>query len=43
MGLFDKCYNYNLADHTKEKGIYPYFRPIQESEGPVVMMEGKKW
>lgn len=42
MGLFDKCYNYNIADHTKEKGIYPYFRPIQESEGPVVMMEGKK-
>jgi 8-amino-7-oxononanoate synthase len=42
MGLFDKCYNYNIADHTKEKGIYPYFRPIQESEGPVVMMEGRK-
>ncbi|MCS6935733.1 MAG: aminotransferase class I/II-fold pyridoxal phosphate-dependent enzyme [Chitinophagales bacterium] len=42
MGLFDKCYNYNHADETKEKGIYPYFRPIQESEGPVVMMEGRK-
>ncbi|HRG89346.1 MAG TPA: 8-amino-7-oxononanoate synthase, partial [Chitinophagales bacterium] len=42
MALFDKCYDYNAADETKEKGIYPYFRPIQESEGPVVRMEGRK-
>ena len=42
MALFDKCYEYDVADVTKEKGIYPYFRPIQESEGPVVMMEGRK-
>lgn len=42
MGLFDKCYNYHYADETKEKGVYPYFRPIQESEGPVVLMEGRK-
>ena len=42
MGLFDKCYDYNTADDTKAKGIYPYFRPIQESEGPTVMMEGRK-
>lgn len=42
MGLFDKCYDYNSADIAKGKGIYPYFRPIQESEGPVVRMEGRK-
>lgn len=42
MGLFDKCYDYAYADQTKERGIYPYFRPIQESEGPVVKMEGRK-
>lgn len=42
MALFDKCYNYNDADLTKQAGIYPYFRPIQESEGPVVLMEGRK-
>lgn len=41
-GSFDKCYSYDVADIAKGKGIYPYFRPIQESEGPVVMMEGKK-
>lgn len=42
MSLFDKCYNYNDADLTKDKGVYPYFRPIQESEGPTVMMEGRR-
>jgi len=39
--LFDKCYDYTYADDVKEAGIYPYFRPIEESEGPVVKMEGK--
>jgi 8-amino-7-oxononanoate synthase len=42
MGLLDKCYDYNDSEIVKEKGIYPYFRPIQESEGPVVLMEGRK-
>lgn len=39
--LFDKCYEYKYADEVKAAGIYPYFRPIEESEGPVVRMEGK--
>ena len=39
--LFDKCYDYKYADEVKAAGIYPYFRPIEESEGPVVRMEGK--
>lgn len=39
--LFDKCYEYTRADEVKAAGIYPYFRPIQDSEGPVVHMEGK--
>ena len=42
MALFDKCFEYDVADITKQKGLYPYFRPIQESEGPVVRMEGRK-
>ena len=42
MALFDKCLDYNAAHATKDKGIYPYFRPIQESEVPVVKMEGLK-
>ena len=40
--LFDKCYEYRYADDVKAAGIYPYFRPIEESEGPVVQMDGKK-
>lgn len=40
--LFNKCYNYTRADEVKAAGIYPYFRAIEESEGPVVRMDGKK-
>lgn len=39
--LFDKCYDYTYADEVKGAGIYPYFRPIEESEGPVVRMAGQ--
>ncbi|MBN2571036.1 MAG: aminotransferase class I/II-fold pyridoxal phosphate-dependent enzyme [Ignavibacteriales bacterium] len=42
MDLFQKCYEFTRADEVKARGVYPYFRPIQESEGPVVMIEGKK-
>lgn len=40
--LFDKCQEYTYADDIKKAGIYPYFRPIEESDGPVVSMEGRK-
>ncbi len=40
--LFDKCHEYTRADDVKARGIYPYFRAIEGSEGPVVMMEGKE-
>lgn len=39
--LFDKCYNFTRADDIKNAGIYPYFRAIEESEGPIVRMEGR--
>ncbi|HTX18723.1 MAG TPA: aminotransferase class I/II-fold pyridoxal phosphate-dependent enzyme [Bacteroidota bacterium] len=42
MDLFDKCTNFTLADEVKSKGFYPYFRPIQANEGPVVQMEGRQ-
>jgi len=41
LGLFKKCYEFTRADDVKAAGIYPYFRPIEESEGPVVSMEGR--
>lgn len=40
--LFKKCYAYTRADDVKARGIYPYFRAIEESEGPVVRMDGKR-
>ena len=41
-GLFDKCFDFTRADDIKKNGVYPYFRPIQDSEGPIVSMEGRK-
>lgn len=42
MDLFKKCYDFTRADDVKAKGVYPYFRAIEENEGPVVSMHGKK-
>ena len=40
MDIFDKCFNWEDAKEAQEKGIYPYFIPIQESRGTRVVMEG---
>ena len=42
MDLFDKCIKFTRADEVKERGLYPYFRPIEENEGPIVHIEGRK-
>ncbi len=42
MDIFKKCYEFTRADEVKAKGVYPYFRPIEENEGPVVSMKGRK-
>jgi 8-amino-7-oxononanoate synthase len=42
VDLFDKCKTFTRADDTKAAGYYPYFHAIQESEGPVVQIEGRK-
>ncbi len=42
MDLFTKCLEFTRADEIKALGVYPYFRPIEENEGPVVQIEGKK-
>lgn len=42
MDLFNKCYEFTRADDIKALGFYPYFRPIEENEGPVVQIEGRK-
>ncbi|MCS6808059.1 MAG: pyridoxal phosphate-dependent aminotransferase family protein [Bacteroidota bacterium] len=42
MDVFQKCFDFTRADEVKALNMYPYFRAVQENEGPVVMMEGRK-
>jgi 8-amino-7-oxononanoate synthase len=42
LDLFQKCIEFTRADEIKQIGYYPYFHAIQESEGPVVKIEGRK-
>jgi len=42
LDLFSKCYDFTRADEIKKIGLYPYFRVIEENEGPVVQIEGRK-
>ena len=42
VDLFQKCWSFTRADEIKALGYYPYFRPIEENEGPVVTIEGRK-
>jgi 8-amino-7-oxononanoate synthase len=42
LDLFKKCYEFTRADDVKAMGVYPYFRAIQENDGPVVQIEGKR-
>jgi 8-amino-7-oxononanoate synthase len=42
VALFDKCYNFTRAEEAVEKGIYPFFTPIQEVRGNRVRVDGKE-
>jgi 8-amino-7-oxononanoate synthase len=42
MDVFDACYAFHDADLVKAEGLYPYFRPISASEGPVATVEGRQ-
>jgi 8-amino-7-oxononanoate synthase len=42
VDVFQKCYDFTRADEVKKSGLYPYFHPIQENEGPEVTIGGKK-
>jgi 8-amino-7-oxononanoate synthase len=42
LDIFKKCYEFTRADEIKSLGVYPYFRPIEANEGPVVQIEGKR-
>jgi len=40
--LFEKCRKYTRVEEVKAQGLYPYFKPISESEDTVVVIEGQK-
>ncbi len=42
IALFEKCRQFTRADEIKAVGLYPYFKPISESEDTVVTIEGQR-
>lgn len=42
MDLFDKCHAYTRAREAQALGFYPYFIPLQQTEGTEVMAAGKR-
>lgn len=40
--LFEKCRQFTTAREIQAAGLYPYFKPISESEDTVVVIEGKQ-
>jgi 8-amino-7-oxononanoate synthase len=40
--VFDKCYAFTRADEVRAMGLYPYFKAIEQNDGPVVTIEGRR-
>ncbi|HXW97910.1 MAG TPA: aminotransferase class I/II-fold pyridoxal phosphate-dependent enzyme [Gemmatimonadales bacterium] len=40
--LFDKCRGFTKAREVQAAGLYPYFKPISDSEDTAVVIEGQK-
>jgi len=37
----DLCKGYTMADDVRSAGLYPYYRPIESGQDPIVKMNGK--
>jgi 8-amino-7-oxononanoate synthase len=42
MDIFEKCRNFTAAKDAMERGIYPYFIPLNENEGTEVVFQGQR-
>lgn len=42
MDIFEKAYSWKDADQMKELGLYPYFLPLEDTEGTEVVIDGRK-
>ncbi|MBI5299021.1 MAG: aminotransferase class I/II-fold pyridoxal phosphate-dependent enzyme [Deltaproteobacteria bacterium] len=41
MDIFQKCFDFQDAKFVKASGLYPFFRPIENSSGSTVFYDGK--
>lgn len=41
--IYDKCLNWNVAEEIRQRGEYPYFRPIEGYDGSHVIIEGRRF
>src|SRR5450759_1369534 len=42
MDILEAAYSYRESELAKAAGIYPFFRVLSSSEGPVVTVEGRR-
>lgn len=39
--VFKKAYDFTIAEEIKKMGLYPYFKPLQATDGTTVNIEGR--
>jgi 8-amino-7-oxononanoate synthase len=42
MDLFEKCQQYTAAREMQAVGLYPYFLPLEDTEGTEVVIDGRR-
>ncbi len=40
--IFNKCYDFKEAEEARTSGIYPFFKPIERSQGTKVYIDGRE-
>ncbi|MEL7832416.1 aminotransferase class I/II-fold pyridoxal phosphate-dependent enzyme [Fodinibius sp. Rm-B-1B1-1] len=40
--IFAKAYDFTKAEEIKSKGLYPYFKPLQATDGTTVQIDGRE-
>ncbi|MDR1522889.1 MAG: pyridoxal phosphate-dependent aminotransferase family protein [Endomicrobium sp.] len=40
--IFEKCFNFQVANELKKVGYYPYYHRVESEQGPEITVEGKK-
>lgn len=40
--VLEKCFKFTAADNARKRGIYPFFRPLDQNDGPEALIGGKR-